>query len=89
MSISLIIFIVIHVIVFAYVVEMLRRIAHRNREYPLDETRSTLPFGFLKLRYMVIFIIITYVLWVLFSLWLYQYFVGSSPVRLNDDILKL
>jgi predicted secreted protein len=77
MSISLIIFIIIHVLVFAFVVEMIRRIASKNKEYPLDETKETLPFGFLRLRYVILTFIITYVLWVIFSLWLYGYFVGD------------
>jgi len=93
MSISLIAFIIIHILVFAYVVELLRRIAHRHREYPLDETSETIPFGFLRLRYVVILFILTYVAWVIFSIWLYQYFVGDlfsgSTSSLNDAILGL
>ncbi|MBN2306793.1 hypothetical protein JXD20_02310 [Candidatus Peregrinibacteria bacterium] len=77
MSISFIIFIIIHLGVFAYVVELLRRLAMRHREYPLDENRDTLPFGFLKLRYVVVMFIIGYIIWVLFSLWLYQLFIGD------------
>lgn len=76
MSISLIIFIIIHLTIFAFVVEMLRRVAYRHREYPLDETRDSLPFGFLRLSHIVILLIIVYVAWLLFSLWLYNYFVG-------------
>ena len=93
MSISLIIFIIIHILVFAYVVEMLRRIAHRNREYPLDETKETLPFGFLRLRYVILGFIVTYVLWLIFSIWLYEYFVGDlfgrSSQALNNSMLNL
>lgn len=77
MSISLIIFIIIHLGVFTFMVEMLRRLAVRNREYPLDETRETLPFGFLKLRHLVTIFIIGYVAWVIFSIWLYQMFIGD------------
>lgn len=77
MSISLIIFIIIHLGVFTFMVEMLRRLAIRHREYPLDETRETLPFGFLKLRHLVIIFIIGYIAWVIFSLWLYQLFIGN------------
>lgn len=58
-------------------VEMLRRLSIRHREYPLDETRATLPFGFLKLRHLVVIFIIGYVAWVIFSLWLYQLFIGD------------
>ena len=93
MSISLIFFIIIHVVVFAFVVEMLRRIAHRHREYPLDENRETLPFGFLHLRYIIILFILIYIAWVIFSIWLYAYFMGGllggSSEAINDAILGL
>ena len=77
MSISFIIFIIIHLGVFAYTVEMLRRLAIRHREYPLDENRETLPFGFLKLRHIVVIFIVGYIVWVVFSIWLYQLFIGD------------
>ena len=77
MSINLIIFIIIHLGVLAFTVEMLRRLALRNREYPLDENRETLPFGFLKLRHIVVMFIITYVVWIIFSFWLYHLFIGN------------
>jgi len=77
MSISYIIFIIIHLFVFSFVVEMLRRLAMRHREYPLDETRETLPFGFLRLRHIVILFLAGYIIWVVFSLWLYDYFIRS------------
>ena len=76
MSISFITFIIIHFGVLAFVVEMLRRIAHRHREYPLEENRETMPFGFLKLSHIVVITIIGYIVWVIFSLWLYNYFIG-------------
>ncbi|MBU0705966.1 hypothetical protein KJ657_01335 [Patescibacteria group bacterium] len=74
---SLITFIIIHLGVFAFMVEMLRRLTMRHREYPLDENRETLPFGFLRLRHIVVMFIISYIAWVLFSLWLYQLFIGD------------
>ena len=77
MSINLIIFIITHLTVFTFMVEMLRRLAIRHREYPLDENRETLPFGFLKLRHLVVIFIIGYAAWVIFSLWLYQLFIGE------------
>ena len=77
MSISLIIFIIIHLFVLSFVAEMMRRLAMRHREYPLDETRETLPFGFLRLRYIVVMFILSYFFWVGFSLWLYSYFIGN------------
>ena len=58
MSVSLIIFIVLHLLAFVFFIEALRRISHRNKEYPLEETSRTLPFGFFKLRYVVILYII-------------------------------
>jgi len=75
MPINLIIFIVVHILVFSFVVEMLRRVAHRNKEYPLNESKETLPFGFLRLRYIITFFILTYVSWIIFSIWLYNYFI--------------
>lgn len=77
MSISLIIFIIIHLAVLSFVAEMMRRLSVRHREYPLDETRETLPFGFLRLRYIVVMFIVSYFVWVGFSLWLYSYFIGK------------
>lgn len=85
MSISLIIFILIHLFIFAYVVELFRRVGHRHREYPLTESKETLPFGFLKLRYIMVLFVITYLAWVVFSFWLYDYFVGS----LSGAILRI
>ena len=76
MSISLIIFIIIHLGVLVFVVELFRRMAMRAREDPLEETRETLPFGFLRLRHVVVMFIIGYLLWVIFSFWLYHYFLG-------------
>jgi len=77
MSASLIIFIIIHLGIFAFSVELLRRLAIRHREYPLDENKETLPFGFLKLGHMVIMFIISYIVWIIFSLWLYNLFIGG------------
>ena len=77
MPLSLIFFIILHLSIFAYMVELLRRLAYRNREYPLDESKETLPFGFFRLRHMVLLLILSYVVWVIFSLWLYEYFINS------------
>lgn len=76
MQVKLIIFGIIQLTVFAYMVELLRRLAFRHREYPLDENKETLPFGFLRLSHVVVMLILGYILWVLFSLWLYNYFIG-------------
>ncbi len=77
MSVKFIIFIIIQIAIFTFMVEMLRRIAMRHREYPLDENRETLPFGFLRLSHIVVMLIIGYIIWVLFSLWLYNFFIGD------------
>ena len=85
MSATLIIFIIIHVIVFAFFVESLRRTAFRVREYPLDETHETLPLGFIRLRYIVTLYVITYIAWVIFSIWLYNLFVEPSSAILPEQ----
>ena len=78
MSASFIIFIVIHVCILGFFVESLRRITKRAHEYPLEETPETLPFGFLRLRHIVIVYVIVYLLWILFSIWLYFVFVEPA-----------
>jgi len=83
MSVSFVIFIIIHLIVFAFFVESLRRTAYRAREYPMDESHETLPFGFVRLRHIVILYILVYIGWVIFSLWLYSIFVGD-PFIANE-----
>lgn len=95
MSASLIIFIIIHVLAFAFFAETLRRIAMKHREYPLEDTERTLPFGFLKLRYVLIFYIASYVIWILFSIWLYTVFINPDGIPFfnsqpePDSILNL
>lgn len=78
MSVSFIFFIVIQAGALAYFVESLRRTAIRVREYPLEETHETLPFGILKLRYAIILYVVTYLLWVGLSFWLYLTFVDPN-----------
>ena len=85
MSATLIIFIIIHVTIFAFFIESLRRTAFRVREYPLDETRETLPLGFVRLRYIVILYVLTYIIWVIFSIWLYNMFVEPSSAILPEQ----
>lgn len=77
MPASLIIFIIIHLGIFTFSVELLRRISVRHREYPMDENKETLPFGFLKLGHITVMFIIGYIIWVIFSLWLYNLFIGG------------
>ena len=78
MSVSFIIFIIIHVAILVFFVEVLRRTAIRAREYPLEDTRETLPFGFIRLRYVVILYILTYIAWIIFSFWLYSVFLEND-----------
>ncbi|MBU0577707.1 hypothetical protein KJ742_00490 [Patescibacteria group bacterium] len=78
MSVSFIIFTVIHIAVLAFFVELLRRTAIRAREYPLEDTSETIPFGILKLRYIIILYILVYIAWIVFSFWLYSVFLGGD-----------
>ena len=91
MSISLIIFIGIHIVVLSYVFELLRRLRRKVREYPLEDTRETIPFGLIRLRHVVIIYIISYGLWVICSLLLYAYFVGgiSFGFQASPNVLNL
>ena len=74
MSISLIIFIIIHLVTLAFFVETLRRVFQRVQEYPLEENSRTLPFGSFRLRYVIVLYIAAYLVWGVFSVWLYSYF---------------
>lgn len=95
MSFELILFIIIHLIAFIYFIEMLRRIFKRAHEYELEDTHETLPFGFVRLRHVVIAYILGYLVWIVFSIVLYLYFVGGafslggSALSPNDVILDL
>lgn len=73
-----IIFIIIQIGAFVYFVEALRNIAKRAKEYPLEENKKTLPFRFIKLRYIVAIFILAYVGWVIFSTWLYYVFIDPT-----------
>lgn len=93
MSTTLILFITIHLVALVYFVEQLRRVHVRSREYELKEDRSTLPFGFVRLRHVVVFYVFCYLLWIIGSFILYYYFIDPSsiptggPVRIfNLDI---
>ncbi|MBN2096120.1 hypothetical protein JW752_01840 [Candidatus Peregrinibacteria bacterium] len=78
MSAPLIIFIFIHLVIFAFFVETLRRVHKRASEYGLEDTRETLPFGFVRLRYVVILYVMAYVLWIVVSISLYLVFVDKN-----------
>ena len=78
MPIRLIIFIVIHLAALIYFIEMLRRVVKRTKEYDLKDTSQTLPFGFVRLRYVVILYIVAYLVWVISSVVLYLFFIDTN-----------
>ncbi len=78
MPAKFIIFILIQLIVFVFFIETLRRVSTRANEYKLKDTKETLPFGFVRLRHMVILYIMGYILWVVVSIFLYLIFIGTS-----------
>lgn len=71
MPIRLAIFIIVHAAALIYFLESLRRISQRSKEYPLMESAETLPFGFVRLKHVVIAYVSFYILWVAASFWLY------------------
>jgi len=86
MSTTLILFIAIQLFSLIYFVELLRRIYIRSREYGLKETRHTLPFGFLRLRHVIVVYILSYAVWVIASVFLYSYFINPSPVESGESV---
>ena len=84
MPIRFIIFLIIHVVVLAYLIELLRRTSARVYEHPLEDDEHTIPFGFLKLRYVIALFMMFYVFWVLFSIWLYSVFIDPNLFSLFD-----
>jgi hypothetical protein len=78
MSPTLILFITIQLAALVYLVELLRRIYVRSKEYELKEEHSTLPFGFIRLRHVVFLYVVSYLFWVVGSLCLYHYFVDPT-----------
>jgi hypothetical protein len=88
MSTNLIIFIVIQLSALIYFVELLRRIYIRTKEYELKETRLTLPFGFLRLRHILVLYILTYAAWIVGSLFLYHFFI-NPPLAVSGATLRV
>ena len=78
MPIRLIIFIILHLAALIYFIEMLRRIVKRTKEYDLKDTSQRLPFGFVRLRYVVILYIAAYLVWVIVSIALYLFFIDTN-----------
>lgn len=96
MSFKLIFFILIHLTALIYFIEVLRRVAKRANEYDLKDTRETLPLGFVRLRYVVILYVLTYLIWVVLSVFLYLSFIegkgftlGQPTTPSSDSILNL
>ena len=85
MSATLIIFIIIHIFTLFYFVEALRRISRRMREYPLEDNRETVPFGFIRLNYIIVLYILAYIGWIAFSIWLYIIFT-QNPSLLQPGV---
>ena len=78
MSAELVSFIFIHAISLAFFVEVLRRTAKRANEYELKETAQTLPFGFVRLRHLVIVYVLFYLIWIVVSIFLYLFFINGG-----------
>ena len=81
MSISFIVFIVVHLLALAYFLEIMRRVRQRAKEYPLHDTSETLPFGFVRLRHIIVLYALLYLLWVAFSVGFYIKWldIGAGP----------
>jgi len=94
MSFRLILFIIIQLAALIFFIETLRRVAKRANEYHLTESRPTLPFGFVRLRYAVILYIISYIVWLTFSIVLYlvlidptsSYYLGTEGTERIESL---
>lgn len=86
MSTKFILFIAIQLFSLIYFIELLRRIYIRSKEYELKETRHTLPFGFLRLRHVIILYILAYAAWIIVSIFLYHYFISPSLVAAGESV---
>ena len=80
MSFRLILFIIIQLAALIFFIELLRRLSKRAGEYHLADTRKTIPFGFLRLRYIVALYVISYILWLALSIILYLVFVDTTSI---------
>jgi len=79
MSSKLIFFLFIHLLALVFFAELLRRVYVRSHEYNLKEGHETCPFGFIRLRHIIFFYILFYIVWVVGSVFLYRLFINSSP----------
>ncbi|PIZ70933.1 hypothetical protein COY07_05895 [Candidatus Peregrinibacteria bacterium CG_4_10_14_0_2_um_filter_43_11] len=93
MLISFIFFILIHVFALVYFMEVIRRVRHRAKEYSLKDSTRTLPFGFVRLRYIIILYVVVYVVWIALSFLLYFGWYGGgaffSPPAPGETLLNL
>lgn len=89
MSTPLILFITIHLLAFGYFVELLRRIYVRTKEYDLREKRATLPFGFIRLGHVVAVYVISYIVWIIGSIFIYFWLIDPSSADQVPRILEL
>lgn len=78
MSFSLVLFIIIQLAALIFFLEMLRRVHKRINEYYLKENKRTLPFGFVRLRYVIIIYIISYGLWLILSFFVYFTYINGD-----------
>ena len=86
MSFRLILFIIIQIAGLIFFIENLRRVSKRSAEYRLEEDRHTLPFGFIRLRHIVILYVVSYIIWIIFSVFMYLYFIDpSSSLYFNPN----
>lgn len=88
MTFSLGLFITFHIFVLIFVVESLRRVWQHKHQLNMPENPRALPFGFLRLRHVIIFFIMAYIGWVFFSIWLYVIFIQGAPGS-SSVILRL
>ena len=73
-------FIIVHLAALVYFAEMLRRVYNKSKEYELSEDTKTLPFGFVRLRYVVVIYILAYAVWFVGSIFVYIMWVQQSPL---------
>ncbi len=93
MSFKFILFIIVQLAALVFFIEVLRRVHKRATEYNLKDDKGTVPFGFVKLKHIVLLYALTYLLWLIASIVLYVYFVQgridvtrNTPVRTNGAV---
>lgn len=86
MTTNLIIFILVQMAALVFFVETIRRVNKRASEYELKDTRRTIPFGFIRLRHIVVLYILGYVIWLVASILIYIFFINPSPFFSDGEI---